>query len=434
MAENGKPTSEQLQRMETNKRKAKERLATGKKQKQLCDRTIQVLQGPGPGTPVRVDGSQVRTAAAMDADSEAVRHCSESAAIGSQTESPVKSKRGRTTRNFCAVCLEEIIDGKHEAIFCEGHCKMWYHRGCASVSQKLFQELTASEEPFLCLMCSRASFKEELDQLKSEIAFLKSELKAIPSMQTCIEAPHRETINLQTKISDSTATSKKATYARVASSSKAPRILQDNKKRRLPSHNHRENHQPSNLESPSTTANPIGNQNRPKPERVVVPGVRRIWGTLKSASTTAVSSTLNKLTTLGNQLTVKKKVRSGSTGSHWWFLVKGSEEVLKKLEEEWSRVSLQINWKLEPCTKPKNDSVTSNPSPVANATHTITLSEGTSCSCSSNEIADGNTTCTITLDTAAASPTCTRKSTNQPTLVATNKSFLEQDQLPQQTT
>ena len=68
----GKPTSEQLQRMETNK---KERLAAGKKQKQLCNRTTQALQGPVPGTPVRVDGLQARTAA-MDADSEVVRCCS----------------------------------------------------------------------------------------------------------------------------------------------------------------------------------------------------------------------------------------------------------------------------------------------------------------------------------------------------------------------
>ena len=41
---------------------------------------------------------------------------------GSQepSESPVKSKRGRLARNHCAVCLEEIVDGRHEAIFCEG--------------------------------------------------------------------------------------------------------------------------------------------------------------------------------------------------------------------------------------------------------------------------------------------------------------------------
>ena len=101
-----------------------------------------------------------------------------------------------------------------------------------------------------------------------------------------------------------------------------------------------------------------------------MPGVRRIWGTLKSASITAVSSTLNKLTTLGSQLTVKKKVKPG--GKHWWFLIKGTEEVLKNLEEEWVRVSLQIDWKLEPCTRPKIDSDVPNLSPAADATHTVT--------------------------------------------------------------
>ena len=95
----------------------------------------------------------------------------DSAADGIQTdESPVKSKRGRMMRNPCAVCLEEIVDGKHEAIFCEGRCNMWYHRRCASVSQKLLQELTASEEPFLCLMCSRAAFKEEVSQLNRRLS------------------------------------------------------------------------------------------------------------------------------------------------------------------------------------------------------------------------------------------------------------------------
>jgi hypothetical protein len=33
--------------------------------------------------------------------------------------------------------------------------------------------------------------------------------------------------------------------------------------------------------------------------------------------------------------------------------VKGKEEVLALLEGEWERVSLQTNWKLESCTKPK---------------------------------------------------------------------------------
>ena len=80
--------------------------------------------------------------------------------------------------------------------------------------------------------------------------------------------------------------------------------------------------------------------------------VRRIWGTLRNTTPAAVSSALNKLTTSGNQLAVKKKFSDISWHSWWWFLVKGREKVLTKLQEEWEKVSLQTNWKLEPCTKP----------------------------------------------------------------------------------
>ena len=203
-----------------------------------------------------------------------------------------------------------------------------------------------------------------------------------------------------TKTIQSDSESKKPSYATKASSSNFHETSLDRQNQRPNSHSRHKDCQASKAGSVSTPANPdVDNrgQNPPKPERVVVPGVRRIWGTLKSASITAVSSTLNKLTTLGSQLTVKKKVKPG--GKHWWFLVKGAEEVLKNLEEEWGGVSLQINWKLEPCTRPKNDSNVPNLSPAADATHTVTS-----------------------------------KPPNQPSVDATNQSFLEQDQLLQQST
>ena len=99
-------------------------------------------------------------------------------------------------------------------------------------------------------------------------------------------------------------------------------------------------------------------------ERVPVEGVRRVWGTLKATSTTAVASTLQKLTTVGNQILVRKKTRSDT--NRWWFLLKGTEPLLCKLESEWDKVSLQTNWKLEPCTKP-SDSVLQTPSTSNNA-------------------------------------------------------------------
>ena len=102
-------TAEQLQRIEVSKKRAKEKLAakeklgTSKKQKQQNDR-VQSLNGPG--TPVRVGGSETSVACATVGEFE-------SPAIGDQVEeSPVKSKRGRPSRNPCAVCLEVIINGK----------------------------------------------------------------------------------------------------------------------------------------------------------------------------------------------------------------------------------------------------------------------------------------------------------------------------------
>ena len=85
-----------------------------------------------------------------------------------------------------------------------------------------------------------------------------------------------------------------------------------------------------------------------------MPGVRRVWGTFKSTPAGAVAAALKKLTTLGEQLRVKRKFREGAgTRNDWWlFLLYGEEELLKELDGQWGKVALQTNWKIEPCTKP----------------------------------------------------------------------------------
>ena len=59
-------------------------------------------------------------------------------------------------------------------------------------------------------------------------------------------------------------------------------------------------------------------------------------------------------------LTVKRKFKTqpysanspGAAGhrgtSKWWFIVTGEESLLKQLQQEWSALSLQTNWSLEP--------------------------------------------------------------------------------------
>ena len=76
---------------------------------------------------------------------------------------------------------------------------------------------------------------------------------------------------------------------------------------------------------------------------------------MKSTTPGAISSALKKLTTVGNQVSIKSKHRQLASGhTRWWFVLKGEEQVLTQLEGEWKCVCLQLSWKLELCLKPKS--------------------------------------------------------------------------------
>ena len=102
-------------------------------------------------------------------------------------------------------------------------------------------------------------------------------------------------------------------------------------------------------------------------QRTPVSGVRRVWGTLKSTTTAAVRSTLKKLWPASDGLVVRRRVREygASNKTRWWFILKGDENTLKKLENEWARIRMQTNWKLEHCTAPNNQPVANNDNPAA---------------------------------------------------------------------
>ena len=68
----------------------------------------------------------------------------------------------------------------------------------------------------------------------------------------------------------------------------------------------------------------------------------------------ALRATIVKLTesTEANHLHVKYKCALTVSGR--WFVLHGKEEMLKSLEENWSKVSFQTGWRLEQCTKPSD--------------------------------------------------------------------------------
>ena len=99
----------------------------------------------------------------------------------------------------------------------------------------------------------------------------------------------------------------------------------------------------------------VADKHKSDKPKVPVMGARKIWGTMRETSTAAVTTTLSKCTTVGDdQLQVKRKFKSINGTNRlvrWWFVLRGSEDALMTLEREWEQVQLQTNWKLEPLLK-----------------------------------------------------------------------------------
>ena len=90
-------------------------------------------------------------------------------------QSPVEGKHRR--KASCGICLKSIIDGKDEALFCEGPCQCWFHRYCVSVSQQdHFKRLSNSDDPYFCQACTTSRLHEQIADMKKTIERLSSEL------------------------------------------------------------------------------------------------------------------------------------------------------------------------------------------------------------------------------------------------------------------
>ena len=250
-----------------------------------------------------------------------------------------------TSDEVCSLCCRAIVDGKDDALLCEGvqSCNRWMHRYCAGVSVEHYESLDQSPLPFNCSLCVQRKQAAITDELKSTIAALTAE---VAELRSAVSVQQLEN-NDQSKWSDV-----------VARRPRRPRIATRSQNRTT--------NENSRVLGAGTGPNTVaaGKVNQPpdtpdKVERVTVHGVRRVWGTKKDASTTVVLQTIRQLTKIDpeKRLTVKRKFRDGESGrrDRWWFLIRGSEAALGELESLWSCVSLQVGWKLEMCTKPSND-------------------------------------------------------------------------------
>ena len=95
-------------------------------------------------------------------------------------------------------------------------------------------------------------------------------------------------------------------------------------------------------------------------------GVRRVWGTLKSATHSVVKRSIAKLAKISTPLKVNRKF-SSSGKPKWWFILHADESTLLALEKDWEKVSLQTGWHIEHCTGPSNAAVATSVHPPSNS-------------------------------------------------------------------
>ena len=136
-----------------------------------------------------------------------------------------------------------------------------------------------------------------------------------------------------------------------------------------------------------------------KPSWVQVKGARKIWGTMKSATTAVVANALKTLTKMPpNSLTIKRKYRTVTNDpkqvTRWWFVVRGEECLLEQLQASWQSVNIQTSWKLEPVLKYQ---MRDNLSVIPSSTELVSTEAGDETAVSSDsEVAAVNNGMTLT--------------------------------------
>ena len=276
-----------------------------------------------------------------------------------------KAKTGDS--KACDLCTG-AFKASDEILRCEGHCKKSLHHYCAGISRQHYKTLTDNSTPFVCLVCTQLQHNAEIQMLLSEIEVLKSECQELraelratradtPATPTLAGNESTQPAAFQVLKKDveqlqATVEAQSKSYAaalKTGGRSKA----QSKKKSRYDKTNRTMNNQSESSQTSSVKHSPSKHSSS-KP-KVPVSGARKVWGTMRETSASAVIATLTKLTSMSSeQVQARRKFKSingKSNHTRWWFVLRGDEDILSILESEWEQVQLQTNWKLEPLLK-----------------------------------------------------------------------------------
>ena len=72
--------------------------------------------------------------------------------VGSNKRQTSPVSLNTSVAHRCGVCDQTVKDDG-EGILCEGDCQRWFHPHCVHVSEKEYERLSQTEDPWLCELC-----------------------------------------------------------------------------------------------------------------------------------------------------------------------------------------------------------------------------------------------------------------------------------------
>ena len=127
-----------------------------------------------------VSKKQNKSVSGSSKSSVSAASASSASSVGSQgTPSDGAAGRLKGSRRKpvkCAVCDQNVVDGKDQALFCDGNCQRWFHRYCAKVTVNHFETLSSTSQPFHCIGCFQQLCNAEMMLLRESICSLKEEV------------------------------------------------------------------------------------------------------------------------------------------------------------------------------------------------------------------------------------------------------------------
>ena len=106
---------------------------------------------------------------------------------------PKSSKVEKKSQAKCGICSSVIIDSSdvdvgEDSIFCEGTCQVWLHRTCAGLTVPKFNEISKSDQKFLCVHCRLDGQSEIIKDIKANLSDIHIKLDELLSSMSVLRS------------------------------------------------------------------------------------------------------------------------------------------------------------------------------------------------------------------------------------------------------